>query len=69
MVGEIKIKDVHKSFPNTEPGKEDIVALNGINLDIKPGSFVSLIVRNREATEDLLFRDRIFSLGLQSRTI
>ena len=43
MVGEIKIKDVHKSFPNTEPGKEDIVALNGINLDIKPGSFVSLI--------------------------
>ncbi|MCR5368680.1 sulfonate transport system ATP-binding protein [Eubacterium ruminantium] len=43
MVGEIKIKDVHKSFPNTEPGKEDIVALNGINLEIKPGSFVSLI--------------------------
>jgi len=43
MVGEITIKDVHKKFPNTDPSKEDIVALNGFSLDIKPGSFVSLI--------------------------
>ena len=43
MVGEITIKDVHKQFPNTDPTKEDIVALNGLSLDIRPGSFVSLI--------------------------
>ena len=43
MVGEISIKDVYKQFPNTDPTKEDIVALNGFSLDIEPGSFVSLI--------------------------
>ena len=43
MVGEIHITDVYKQFPNTDPTKEDIVALNGFSLDIKPGSFVSLI--------------------------
>ena len=43
MVGEITIKDVYKKFPNTDPTKEDILALNGFSLDIKPGSFVSLI--------------------------
>lgn len=43
MVGEIKIDNVTKSFKNTDLTKEDIVALNGFSLDIKPGSFVSLI--------------------------
>ncbi len=43
MVGEITIKDVHKKFPNTDPTKDDVVALNGFSLNIKPGSFVSLI--------------------------
>ncbi|MCR4748777.1 MAG: ABC transporter ATP-binding protein [Lachnospiraceae bacterium] len=43
MVGEIKIENVCKSFKNTDAFKEDIVALNGFSLDIKPGSFVSLI--------------------------
>ena len=43
MVGRISITDVYKQFPNTDPTKEDIVALNGFSLDIKPGSFVSLI--------------------------
>ena len=36
MVGEISIKNVSKQF-------EDVLALNGFSLDIKPGSFVSLI--------------------------
>lgn len=43
MVGEITIKDVHKRFPNIDPTKDDVVALNGFSLNIKPGSFVSLI--------------------------
>jgi len=43
MVGEIKIKNVYKSFANTNPLQDDILALNGLSLDIKPGSFVSLI--------------------------
>ena len=43
MVGEILIKDVYKTFQSTTPAKEDVVALNGVNLNIRPGSFVSLI--------------------------
>ena len=43
MVGEIRIENVYKSFKNSDPAKEDLVALNGFSLDIKPGSFVSLI--------------------------
>lgn len=43
MVGEIKIENIHKSFKNTDVNKEDIVALNGLSLNISPGSFVSLI--------------------------
>lgn len=43
MVGEIKINQVTKRFPNYDPKQEDVVALNGLTLDIKPGSFVSLI--------------------------
>lgn len=43
MVGAIKIDNVHKSFKNTDVTKEDVVALNGMTLDVKPGSFVSLI--------------------------
>ncbi len=43
MVGEIKIEDVHKRFKNVDPTQEDTIALNGINLSIKPGAFVSLI--------------------------
>lgn len=41
MVGEIKIENVHKEFTNPDGSK--IVALDNMNLDIKPGSFVSLI--------------------------
>ena len=43
MVGEIKINQAYKKFKNTDSSKEDIVALNGFSLDIKAGSFVSLI--------------------------
>ncbi|MCR5848841.1 MAG: ABC transporter ATP-binding protein [Lachnospiraceae bacterium] len=43
MVGEIRIENIHKKFKNSDPTKEDIIALNGFSLDIKPGSFVSLI--------------------------
>ena len=43
MVGEIRIENVYKSFKNSDPTKEDLVALNGFSLDIQPGSFVSLI--------------------------
>ena len=41
MVGEIKIDNVSKSFVN--PDGSVVNALEGVNLDIKPGSFVSLI--------------------------
>ena len=43
MVGAIKIENVYKTFENTDAAKEDVVALNGFSLDIRPGSFVSLI--------------------------
>ena len=43
MVGAIKIDDVHKSFKNIDITQEDTIALNGIKLNIKPGSFTSLI--------------------------
>lgn len=43
MVGAIKIDHVYKNFKNTDVTKKDVVALNGFSLDIKPGSFVSLI--------------------------
>ncbi len=43
MVGAISIRDVHKKFENPNPGGEDVVALSGLNLDIEPGTFVSLI--------------------------
>ena len=46
MVGEIKIDQVYKKFPNTDPTKEDVVALNGLSLDVKAGSFVDVTVRN-----------------------
>jgi ABC-type nitrate/sulfonate/bicarbonate transport system ATPase subunit len=41
MVGEIKIEHAHKEFENPDGSK--VVALEDINLNIKPGSFVSLI--------------------------
>ena len=41
MVGELSIQDVVKKFDGND-GKE-VYALNGVNLTIKPGSFVSLI--------------------------
>lgn len=41
MVGELNIKGVTKRFQRE--GEEDLIALNGVNLDIKPGSFISLI--------------------------
>ncbi|MBP1736875.1 MAG: transporter related protein [Oscillospiraceae bacterium] len=43
MVGEIKICDVVRTFVNPDPREADVVALNGLSLDIKPGKFVSLI--------------------------
>ncbi len=43
MVGAIKVEDVHKQFSNADPTEEDIVALNGLSIDIEPGSFVTLI--------------------------
>lgn len=43
MVGEIKINNVYKSFKSLDPSKEDTLALNGVDLKIEPGSFVSLI--------------------------
>lgn len=41
MVGEIKIENVHKEFVNPDGSK--VVALNDVNLNVKPGSFVTLI--------------------------
>ena len=41
MVGGIEVKDVHKQFTN--PQGETIVALEDVSLNIKPGSFISLI--------------------------
>lgn len=41
MVGELNIKGVVKRFQRE--GDSDLVALNGVNLDIKAGSFISLI--------------------------
>lgn len=41
MVGNIRIENVHKEFEN--PDGSRLVALDSINLDIRPGSFVSLI--------------------------
>ena len=41
MVGELNIKGVTKRFQRE--GEEDLIALNGVNLDIKAGSFISLI--------------------------
>ncbi len=41
ITGEIKISNVFKKF--VQQNGEEIVALNGVNLDIEPGSFVSFI--------------------------
>ena len=41
MVGEITIENVSKSFINPDGSK--VKALNDVNLNIKPGSFISLI--------------------------
>ncbi len=41
MVGAISIKNVSKSFTNADGSS--LVALNDLNLEIKPGEFVSLI--------------------------
>jgi sulfonate transport system ATP-binding protein len=43
MVGEITIKNVGRTFINADPKGEDVVALSGLDLEIKPGTFVSLI--------------------------
>lgn len=43
MVGCIKVENVHKKFKSSDPLGEDIVALNGLNLNIEPGTFISLI--------------------------
>lgn len=41
MVGRIQISDVHKGFVN--PQGEGVTALSGVNLNLEPGSFTSLI--------------------------
>lgn len=41
ITGEIKIRNVVKKF--IQPTGEEMTALNGVNLDIEPGSFVSFI--------------------------
>lgn len=41
MVGELRIQGVTKSFQREK--EEPLIALNGVNLEIKAGSFVSLI--------------------------
>ena len=41
MVGQISVENAVKKFYSVDG--EEIVALNGVNLDIKPGEFVSLI--------------------------
>ncbi len=41
MVGELRIKGVTKRFPREK--EEDLIALDGVNLEIEAGSFVSLI--------------------------
>ena len=43
MVGEIKIENVHKRFESIDASTEEVIALNGFSLDIRPGSFISLI--------------------------
>lgn len=43
MVGKIEIKDVVRTFQNSDPKGEDVVALEGLSMDIQPGTFVSLI--------------------------
>ena len=43
MVGRIQIQDIKKSFTNSNPLIDDIVALDEFSLTIEPGSFVSLI--------------------------
>ncbi|MBQ3666158.1 MAG: ABC transporter ATP-binding protein [Lachnospiraceae bacterium] len=41
VVGKIQIKHVKKKFIN--PDGSEVIALNDVNLDVEPGSFVSLI--------------------------
>lgn len=43
MVGNISIQNVRKEFVNQDSSQENIVALNDFTLDIRPGTFVSLI--------------------------
>lgn len=43
MVGHITIENVSKTFPAADPSGQAVTALNGFNLEIRPGSFVSLI--------------------------
>ena len=48
MVGEIRIENVYKKFPNTDPTKEDVQTLNGLSLKVEAGSFVSLYIDDQE---------------------
>lgn len=43
MVGEIKIREVARTFESPDSRGEGVVALQGLSLTIKPGKFVSLI--------------------------
>ncbi|HBZ52222.1 MAG TPA: ABC transporter ATP-binding protein [Eubacterium sp.] len=43
MVGELQIKNVSKTFQDYDSKKESVTALNGLSLNVKPGSFVSII--------------------------
>lgn len=43
MVGHISIDNAVKKFNSGDSPETEVTALNGINLDIKPGEFISLI--------------------------
>ncbi|MBD5159313.1 MAG: ABC transporter ATP-binding protein [Ruminococcus sp.] len=43
MVGNISIQNVRKEFVNQDSSQENIIALNDFTLDIRSGTFVSLI--------------------------
>lgn len=43
MVGHISIQNVRREFPGQDETMPNVIALNDFSLDIKPGTFVSLI--------------------------
>ena len=54
-VGNIEIKGAVKKFINAQ--NEEITALNGIDLTIEAGSFISLVLLENPAAEKVHFYD------------